>query len=206
MTITERVNRVRVPELVNTDDRQRIFRSCLTALAEPGRVVALADRVAVEDGMTGLPAPAAPILVLGDPTTPIAAFPDDPDAVRDVERLAAITHAPTVPVHRARYALAYDLVAPASLRALCRGSHLRPQDAAMLVQGVASVTHGRPWRLSGPGIAGTCLVSLAGPDEEFFAARAEVVAGFPTGVDILLCDPAGRLVGLPRTTRIEAVR
>jgi alpha-D-ribose 1-methylphosphonate 5-triphosphate synthase subunit PhnH len=52
-------------------------------------------------------------------------------------------------------------------------------------------------RLTGPGIRDTAALSL--PDPAAFAANG---AGFPLGLDFILCA-GDRLAGLPRTTRVE---
>ncbi|WP_024805971.1 phosphonate C-P lyase system protein PhnH [Nocardia sp. BMG51109] len=60
---------------------------------------------------------------------------------------------------------------------------------------------GAEWILSGPGVPGRR--ALSGPDGALVAARAEAVAGFPAGIDLLLITPDGRMAGIPRTTVIE---
>ncbi len=75
------------------------------------------------------------------------------------------------------------------------------------VQGSAPETMAEPEELrltlTGPGIKDTTMITVAGLGAEFFAARAELTAGFPTGIDVLLITDDGTVTGLPRTTRIE---
>jgi alpha-D-ribose 1-methylphosphonate 5-triphosphate synthase subunit PhnH len=54
--------------------------------------------------------------------------------------------------------------------------------------------------LRGPGIAGERTVAPQGVPAALVAAHA--VASFPAGFDLLLVDPGGLVLGIPRSTRI----
>ncbi|OZB10349.1 MAG: phosphonate C-P lyase system protein PhnH [Gallionellales bacterium 39-52-133] len=57
-------------------------------------------------------------------------------------------------------------------------------------------------KLSGPGIPGTLKLAVSGLHPGWLSARADWVAVFPLGVDLILCDSRG-FTALPRTTHIE---
>ncbi|WP_161606283.1 phosphonate C-P lyase system protein PhnH [Microlunatus speluncae] len=57
--------------------------------------------------------------------------------------------------------------------------------------------------LTGPGIKDATMIMVAGLGVKFFTARAELIEGFPAGIDVLLITDDGTVTGLPRTTRIE---
>lgn len=56
--------------------------------------------------------------------------------------------------------------------------------------------------LAGPGIERTAECWVGGLSPAAVAARCELVREYPLGVDLLLVDARGRLLGLPRTTNI----
>lgn len=61
---------------------------------------------------------------------------------------------------------------------------------------------GQCLKLSGPGIPGTLKLAVSGLHTGWLASRADWIAGFPLGVDLILCDSRS-FTALPRTTRIE---
>jgi len=78
-----------------------------------------------------------------------------------------------------------------------------PEQSATLLLRVAALDEGdTQLRLTGPGIATEQPLRIAGLHPDWLARRADWVAAFPLGVDLLLCD-ASRIAALPRTTRVE---
>ena len=57
--------------------------------------------------------------------------------------------------------------------------------------------------LSGPGIETVQSLAIEGLDASALHALIERNALYPTGIDIVLVDPQGRVACLPRSTRIE---
>jgi alpha-D-ribose 1-methylphosphonate 5-triphosphate synthase subunit PhnH len=91
-----------------------------------------------------------------------------------------------------------DVVA---LEAAQIGSMLVPEAAAMLII-ATTIGSGLRWQLSGPGISDSLEISLDLP-LEFLTLRERVLA-YPIGWDVLLVDGT-KILGLPRTTRIEVI-
>lgn len=89
----------------------------------------------------------------------------------------------------------------APLRAIKRGTTLEPDRAATLVIG-ARLETGTRLHLTGPGIQSSLELRIDLP-LEFWGLREEVVS-YPIGWDVLLID-GSRVLGLPRTTRIEVL-
>ena len=85
------------------------------------------------------------------------------------------------------------------LHAVRRGSTLYPDHAATLIVG-AKLETGTKLHLTGPGIQ-TALELRTNLPLEFWQLRDEVIA-YPIGWDVLIVD-GSRVLGLPRTTRIE---
>lgn len=170
-------------------ESQRVFRAVLAALSRPGRIVPLP---------TDSPVPAAllPLLALADLGTGIAVL-DEGEDWADV--VGVVTSAPVVPLQDARFVAATRPLTADELRAVRRGSPLAPEDGALVCVPVSELD-GADWVLSGPGVDGTArLAGVPG----LRAARADAVAGYPAGIDLLLITPDGRLAGIPRSTRIE---
>lgn len=57
-------------------------------------------------------------------------------------------------------------------------------------------------KLTGPGIQGERYFRVSGLPAEFWALR-ERAARFPLGWDVFLVDATGKVIGLPRSTRID---
>ncbi len=196
----------RVPRLITAADRAQVFRRCLEVLAEPGVVrdlaAVFADRC--DAGASECSIASAPVLVLSDLLTPLAALPGDDAAVEEITRVAALTHAPILGHEEARLVLALQPPRREGLLGLHRGTLLEPHTAALLVVGVESVGAGagRLLRLTGPGIRDVAELTVDGLGDDLLAARAEAL-DYPLGFDLLLVDPQGRMAGLPRTTRVE---
>jgi len=175
-------------------DAQAGFRAVLEAMSRPGRV---------QRAGTGLrpPAPlhqasAAVLLALADADTPLWL-----DAGADAE--AWLRFHCGAPVVAAAGEAAFVLAAGAApaLASLARGSEEEPQRGATLVLQVGALEEGEGWRLCGPGIAREHRLRVTGAPDGFHAAWAANRAGFPCGVDVLLCA-GDRLAALPRSVMI----
>lgn len=176
-------------------DAQACFRAVLDAMSRPG----LVRRVPVELRPPAplAPAAAAVLLALADATTPVWT-----DAGAEAEAWLAF-HA-GCPLAATPGAAEFVLAcgAPPPLDTLEQGTDEEPHRGATLVAQVAGLEQGRGWRLRGPGIEAEHRLRVAGLPEGFAARWAANRAGFPRGVDAILC--AGRdLAALPRTVAIE---
>lgn len=179
------------------DEAQRAFRAVLDALARPGRAYRLPERP-----LRTVPAALLPLLALADLDTPACVLGDDPDGGWQ-QVLATVTSAPGAALPEARLVAALRPLSGDELLALRRGSAAAPEDGALLSVAVSDVDSGGSWwRLSGPGVAGRAAITPVGLDGQLAAARAQAVAGFPAGIDLLLVGPDGRVLGIPRTTAI----
>ncbi|MFK0207010.1 phosphonate C-P lyase system protein PhnH [Agrobacterium sp. NPDC090283] len=89
-----------------------------------------------------------------------------------------------------------------ALSALRSGSLAYPDEAATLFA-PARIGSGQALRLTGPGIKGSLTIEIGGIDPSFWAMREKAIR-YPLGWDLYLVD-ADRLVGLPRSTKIEVL-
>lgn len=189
-----------VPTILDAGQRMRLFRRCLEALAEPGRITTLEA-----DAEDGLPVAAGPLFALADLMSPVASLRDDAAAADAIAEVAALTHAPLVEPRNARLVLALAPLTPEALAPLNRGTREVPELASLVFAAVDSVGTGDlTLRLTGPGIDGSTDVAVGGIDREAIGARDELI-DYPLGIDLLLIDAAGNVLGLPRTTRIEVL-
>lgn len=176
---------------------QRVFRTLLTALSEPGRVLSLSSCCAPPGGVDE--AAMAAVLALCDGDTPL--WLDAPSrAAADFIRFhtgAPIAAAPG----DALFLLAEARHRPA-LALLRPGTSEYPDRSATLILAVDGLREGEGWRLSGPGIAGTRRLAVAGLDERFTAEWRQNHSRFPLGVDVVFAA-RDRLAALPRSTRLE---
>jgi len=175
---------------------QQVFRSLLRALAEPGRVETLAPCCAPPAGVD--PAAAAILLALVDADTPL--WLDRVSApAADFFRFHT-----GVPIVAAPEAASFLLAQPRNrpaLSLLAAGSADYPDRSATLILAVDGLSD-RPWRLSGPGIAGTSGFGVAGIDAHFAGEWRENHARFPLGADVFFAA-RDRVAGLPRSTVLE---
>ena len=175
-------------------DAQRCFRAILDAMSHPGRLARV-------DGVTP-PAPlnvaaGAVLLTLVDHETPLWL---DPAAMAAKDWLAFHCGAP---VHgnpaACAFALALTLPDPARFDA---GTHEEPETAATIVCQVASFSHGRTYRLAGPGLREPICMTVDGLPDNFASIWQRNHALFPRGIDLILCA-GDRLTALPRTVALR---
>ena len=178
-------------------DAQRVFRTLLTALAEPGRVLP------VETGCVPPPAldpvAAAIVLALCDGDTPLWLAPALAPAAAFIRfhTGAPIVTAPA----EATFALAGAAQRP-PLAALNPGTPEYPDRAATLILMVDEFDENAGWSLSGPGIDGRRRFLPRGIDSDFPGEWRASHKRFPLGVDVLFAA-RDRIAGLPRSTRLE---
>jgi alpha-D-ribose 1-methylphosphonate 5-triphosphate synthase subunit PhnH len=99
-------------------------------------------------------------------------------------------------------AFALGLTLP-DLARLSPGTHEQPETGTTLILQVDSLYEGTCYRLRGPGLRGTNTLSVRGLPDDFAAIWQHNRAGFPLGVDLVLC--AGTtLAALPRSVTVEA--
>ena len=172
------------------------FRAVLDAMAHPGRL----RTAGIETGAPPLgPAAAAVLLTLADHETPVWL---DPAAAAAGSWIAFHCGAPIVSdLGSCRFALALSLP---DLAIIPAGTHEEPEASATVICQVESLTEGRPFQLSGPGLRVPAPLRVTGLPRAFAAIWASNHALFPRGIDLILCA-GGTLTALPRTTAITEV-
>ena len=179
-------------------ESQRAFRAALDALARPGTLVSLGAEV---PGVALQPATAHLLLTLSDETTPVWWQPADAPTV---QWLRFHTGAPLSPhLQGAAFAVLAASTGMPALECFSMGSAESPEQSVTLLIEVPSLESGPVTVWSGPGIADTATVGIAGLPQGFWAQWQSNHALFPQGVDVIFCCGA-RAIGLPRSTRVQA--
>ncbi|HWL12336.1 MAG TPA: phosphonate C-P lyase system protein PhnH [Ureibacillus sp.] len=80
-----------------------------------------------------------------------------------------------------------------------------PQKSATLFIEVDSLTDGKQFELSGPGIKNTTVIQSNLPSE-FLEMRGMLNKEYPLGIDTLFIDSEGLVLALPRTTNVMEVK
>ena len=175
---------------LDADTAQRTFRAVLDALARPGVVQQL-------PAGPDVPAALLPVLALADLDTRVAVLAEDGGWA---EAVTTATTAPITGLPTARLVTALRTFAAGEPAAIGAGSAAAPEDGALVVLAVPALDGGTPITLRGPGIATARTVAPQAVPADLLAARAATT--FPAGFDLLLVDPGGRLLGIPRSTRV----
>ena len=172
------------------DIQQRVLRDLVEVFSRPGTVRDLANYVEPASTYDAV------LATLMDGETSLA----DPHAIlaKPDWRLLQVRHSAC---EQARFILADGKRVPDFVPAL--GTLASPDFGATLLIKVAALGHGPlSMTLSGPGISGQRELHMAGLQVDWLTQRANWVAEFPLGVDIILCGST-HIAALPRTTRVS---
>jgi alpha-D-ribose 1-methylphosphonate 5-triphosphate synthase subunit PhnH len=178
-------------------DAQGCFRAVLDAMARPGTLTRAGE------GMTP-PRPvdratAAVLLTLVDHDTRLWVQPALHPACDWIAFHcgAGFTDAPA----QAAFAVAMELP---DLTKFAPGTHEQPELSTTLVVQVSSLRDGARYRLRGPGLPDVGALTVRGLPDDFADIWHYNHAGFPLGVDLILC--AGiTIAALPRSVMVEAI-
>jgi hypothetical protein len=183
---------IKMPAIWRPLTQQAIFRSVLTAMSFPGRIMDIGELL--EGARTELGVLAS----LADDMVTIA----DP-CFRLTEDDRRMLCAGSAPASEADYILFEGAMAPPENLTPRLGTIYRPESAALLALTDVNLDEGDTHlKLTGPGIQTAKELSLSGLHPAWLEVRKRWNANFPTGVDFIFCD-ATRIVAIPRTTVIE---
>jgi alpha-D-ribose 1-methylphosphonate 5-triphosphate synthase subunit PhnH len=182
-----------------TRESQTAFRAIMNATARPGLVADLSGAPTPPEGLGR--AAGAVALTLVDQDTALWLDP----VFRNGAVETWLRFHCTCPLVEAPIDAAFALIADAdkmpALDAFNQGDAKYPDQAATLILVVPSLTGGPVLEMRGPGIADVTTCAPRGLSAAFWGARAELVAHFQYGFDLMLCA-GDQMVSIPRTTRI----
>lgn len=181
---------------------QSTFRSVMDAMARPGTVQQVFASVGTPGPM--MRGAAAIALTLFDHDTPIWLDAKFSETTVVARWLKFHSSAPVVTDSSiASFALIGDAAAFPDLNRFAFGTNEYPDRSTTLILQVESLTQGREYRLSGPGIDGIALLRATIAPKDLFDRLAINATLFPRGIDlVLVADDA--IVAIPRTTRLVA--
>jgi len=174
---------------------QADFREAMECLARPGRIGSLGGS---NFPIAGARHAYALLLALADQEVTIATAGVDEASAR-VAGLG--TGSRVVQPRDAAYLLSVGDPGELLLE-MARGTLEAPEAGATIIISVDSLNEGERWTLSGPGVAGSKTVRVAGLSAGTLRARNEASSEYPLGLDLFLVDRAGAVLGLPRTTNV----
>jgi alpha-D-ribose 1-methylphosphonate 5-triphosphate synthase subunit PhnH len=180
-----------IPQAWQPTVQQQVYRRLLYAMARPGTTMDLHAFVGSDQR--------AAVVVL-------AALLDHTTSLCDLDEVLApqlrrLLMAPSAAQDEAHYLLASAARAPDADLQPRLGTLSNPELGATIVLDGASVGQGAlKVALRGPGIPGERRLALNGFHRDWLTRRAQWVAHFPLGVDLILTDST-RIACLPRTTR-----
>jgi alpha-D-ribose 1-methylphosphonate 5-triphosphate synthase subunit PhnH len=174
-------------------EAQACFRSVLSAMSCPGRIVAMSHSIAAPPLD---PATAAVLLTLVD--ADVALWLDEAlSPSRDWLAFHAGVVAAAGP-DRATFLCVTSLPPLADLFA---GTDAEPEAAATVILQVPSLADGPRLTLYGPGLEAPAVIAPQGLPTDFVTQWGANHRLFPRGVDLLLCA-GGTFLALPRSVRI----
>jgi alpha-D-ribose 1-methylphosphonate 5-triphosphate synthase subunit PhnH len=183
---------------------QQCFRSLLEALSRPGILIRLAFPEVPDCFPRSLPlAMAAVGYTLLDEQVSVAACGSDADGW--VDELRGMTSARRVPLSEADYVVSRSIPALGDMQDMKKGTLLDPECSATLVVWFDDDLPGTAGTLkvSGPGIEVSHAVAANAKLLHLVANLRSARAEYPMGLDTLVIDAGGRLLGLPRTAVLE---
>jgi alpha-D-ribose 1-methylphosphonate 5-triphosphate synthase subunit PhnH len=171
------------------DFQQRVFRELVESFSRPGDIRDITNHDEPAGALTTV------LATLLDGETSLA----DPHG--QIEKTDwPLLQACDAATDTARFVVADGARPPDFQPAL--GTLASPEFGATLLLKVEALGCGSPTiQLSGPGIAGRRELRVTGLHADWLLQRANWNAGFPLGVDMILCAPS-QIVALPRTTQV----
>jgi alpha-D-ribose 1-methylphosphonate 5-triphosphate synthase subunit PhnH len=197
MRIDEVVSRMASHARLEGSRSTAVFRVLLDTLARPGRVRTLPAGCTVD----GLPPALVLPLALADLGSGfwIHGLADEPQRKHLTDIVRAATGARLVAPDEAMLAVSLDGDASV-LQRLCAGTDQAPESAARLAVQVDSLDRGEPVLMQGPGIAEARIVRV-GLGRAFIEGLQHRNRP-PVGIDTWVFDRAGRVVAIPRSSRL----
>lgn len=176
-------------------DSQRVFRCLLQAVSHPGKLFTLPpfECDPLESAARTLLDHEVTFHVLGEQAAEIE------------ERIPQLTGARVSPVEEADFALVSSGDTAGAVLRLGRGTLERPERGATAIYAVEELSNSGTLalKLSGPGVPGTRTLGIEGLAPAEVEGIREARQDYPLGIDVYLIDFAGRVAGLPRSTRLE---
>ncbi|MGA0345954.1 MAG: phosphonate C-P lyase system protein PhnH [Alphaproteobacteria bacterium] len=183
-------------------EAQETFRAILHGLSHPGRVVETTASLSPPSPLCN--ATAAIALTLFDFDTPV--WLDPKTSTEEVRQFLSFhTGCPLVeePI-KASFAIVCDPHHLEDLQRFNMGTDEAPENSTTIIYQVNRIFNAATGKkCKGPGIKDEIQILVDGVSDDFWFQRKLVNDSFPRGIDMFFTE-SHRVVGLPRTTRIES--
>jgi alpha-D-ribose 1-methylphosphonate 5-triphosphate synthase subunit PhnH len=192
-------------------DAQTAFRTLLDSMARPGTVAPLgvADPRCPLAACRALAALARTLLDHEVAFAVVAAGEGQDEQVGELSRyLTLATGSRPTAATNADFVFVLGPLPTGLLPGLRRGIPTFPDDSATVVILAPNLDEGDgglPVALQGPGVPPNMVATLAGLIATDLVDRDTANSEPPCGLDLILIDPAGRILCLPRSTKIRLV-
>lgn len=201
-----------------TFDSQMIFRSLLDAMARPGSIVVLPDIKITSPALNRYPLLLLMTLLDHEVSFYVSGHSDvNVNASRQAvaEYLRSNTGSNESALRDADFILVCEGSSQGLIRRVKQGTLEYPDESATVVYDVGSIgdrgydgddSHDEYMllELSGPGIAGKCMIAISGMEpaeiEDVLAMR-----NYPLGIDAILSDRNGNIACIPRSTNVRVM-
>jgi alpha-D-ribose 1-methylphosphonate 5-triphosphate synthase subunit PhnH len=192
-------------------DSQETFRALLDAMSRPGRPCILGWREyrGTPKGLNPFAFSVMKTLLDHRVSFSLGGWPERPDLIRYLEMN---TGASFREPGEADYVLFSGPSFHEDFTLLKRGSAEYPERSATALVSVRGIEDEEErsrdgprllLNLTGPGVKGAARAWISGLDRRYLEARSFVNVFYPMGIDVVLIDGEGRLLGVPRTCRVE---
>jgi alpha-D-ribose 1-methylphosphonate 5-triphosphate synthase subunit PhnH len=185
-----------------------VFRSMLDSLSRPGTISQLSALESVD-----VPRCIIPLLAIVDVETRFAVIDNSSTAHNWSALIGSATGAPPASLAESSWVVALSEPTRDNMEDLPRGSALAPERGCGLVVGCALLSEGfdhgdatqesTSIALTGPGVDGQKIVTVAGISNYFFESLCDLNGSFPAGVDVWMVDQSGQILAISRSTQIS---
>ncbi len=183
-------------------DSQRLFRSLLDAMANPGRIITLPD-IRIESPAANM----YPLLLLMTLLDHEVSFSVLDNGALVTEYLKTNTGSKESRLENSDFILVYGGSSHGLIRGARVGTLEYPDESATVIYDIDSIGAGGGGvllELSGPGIADKRRIGVSGIEqteiEDVLAMR-----DYPLGLDLIFSDWTGRIVCIPRSTIVRMI-
>jgi alpha-D-ribose 1-methylphosphonate 5-triphosphate synthase subunit PhnH len=195
-------------------ESHEVFRGMLDSLSRPGTISQLTALESVD-----VPRCIIPLLAIVDVETRFAVIDNTHSTQANSishnwsALIGSATGAPPASLAESSWVVAFSEPTRDNMEDLPRGSALAPERGCGLVVGCALLSEGfdhgdatqesTSIALTGPGVDGQKIVTVAGISNYFFESLCDLNGSFPAGVDVWMVDQSGQILALSRSTQIS---
>jgi alpha-D-ribose 1-methylphosphonate 5-triphosphate synthase subunit PhnH len=183
-------------------DAQAHYRLLLDSMARPGKINVMPQlELTTPRGIHAAGALVGFALLNSD----VSFYVDGP-AAEDVSLYLLVnSSAKPAEIEEADFVFLDGTAAAENLYRLKTGSLPYPENSATVIVAVEELggETGLVLTLSGPGVDGERQLTVSGMDTALLEALVTINAEFPLGIDLVLTDPTGKIVCIPRSSRVR---